>query len=55
VASVQHLGNDVLGRAHDVVVGRFATLCIGCHPLPSERLPESSLNRPRAVSKRRQM
>ena len=29
--SVQHLGNDVLGRAQDVVVGRLATSCIGCH------------------------
>jgi hypothetical protein len=29
--SVQHLGNEMLGRAQDVLVGRLATSCIGCH------------------------
>jgi hypothetical protein len=29
--SVQHLGNDMLGRAQDVLVGRLATSYIGCH------------------------
>src|SRR3954465_3648785 len=56
--AVQHFGNDMIGRAQDVVVSRLATSCIGCHRgnsttqrrpdrVAPKRLPESSLNRPR--------